>query len=74
MARQDVPNVLAFPLVVAIERLCALNISYEVIKTFPQKRHDEFMWRDEDAYVVKQVVTLDHKVVLTVGCKCRKEV
>ena len=37
-------------------------------------KHDEFMWRDEDAYVVKQVVTLDHKVVLTVGCKCRKEV
>ncbi|MEA5092228.1 hypothetical protein SDC9_31347 [bioreactor metagenome] len=74
MVRQEVPNVLAFPLGIAIERLCALNIPYEVIRTFPQKRHDEFMWRDEDAYVVKQVVTLDHKVVLTVGCKCRKEV
>jgi hypothetical protein len=74
MARQDVPNVLAFPMLIAVERLCALNIPYEVIRTFPQKRRDEFMWRDEDAYVVKQVVTLDHKVVLTVGCKCRKEV
>jgi len=74
MVRQDVPNVLAFPLIIAAERLGALNISYEVIRTLPQKRREEFMWRDEDAYVVKQVVALDHKVILTVGCKCRKEV
>jgi hypothetical protein len=74
MAGQDVPNVLAFPLTVAAARLGALNIVYEVIRTLPQKRREEFMWRDEDAYVVKQVVALDHKVILTVGCKCRKEV
>jgi hypothetical protein len=74
MAREDIPNILAFSLKVALERLTALHIVYEVVRTLPQKRRDEFMWRDEDAYVVKQEVTLDHKVILTVGCKCRKEV
>ncbi len=74
MAEYVIPNVLAFPLTIAIERLERLGIVYEIIRTLPQKRREELIWRDQDAYVVKQIVTPDYRVILTVACKCRKEV
>ncbi|MDD4321339.1 MAG: hypothetical protein PHH31_07365 [Acidaminococcaceae bacterium] len=74
MVEYAIANVLAFPLTIAIERLRKQGIAYEVIRTLPQKRREELIWRDQDAYVVKQTVTPDYKVILTVACKCRKEV
>ena len=74
MAEYDIPNVLAFPLTIAMERLRERGIAYEIIRTLPQKRREELIWRNQDAYVVKQTVTPDYKVILTLACKCRKEV
>lgn len=74
MVTNVIPNVLAFPLAVAIARLNELGVDYEIVKTLPFKKREEFIWREQDAYVVKQTAALDHKVILTVACKCRKEV
>lgn len=74
MAENAILNVLAFPFLIARERLEKAGIVYEVIRTLPPKRRDEFIWRDEDAYVIKQTIAPDYKVILIVGCKSRKEV
>jgi len=74
MAENAIPNVMAFPLTIAMARLEKLGVSYEIIRTLPPKRREEFIWRDEDAYVLKQTIAPDYKAILLVGCKCRKEV
>jgi len=70
----DSPNVLAFHLPIALKILNQAGFEVKLVKTVAAKLPKEFVWRDDDAYVLKQVVTPDHKIILTVGCKTRKEV
>lgn len=70
----QIPNVLAFLLPAAQEILHKAGYEVQVVKTLAAKLPKEFVWRDDAAYVLKQVMAPDHKIILTVGCKTRKEV
>lgn len=69
-----VPDLLALPLVKAEKILCEAGIAYELRQTKPpREKHDELKVIPME-YVVKQLITAEHKIILVTSTKYRKEV
>ena len=74
MAKEPVPDVLGYKLVLAEKALEEAGWEWTIEETVPYKRREGFVRRQEDAYVLRQTLTPDNKLVLLVGYKVGKEV
>lgn len=63
------PDVLARPLSYALKTLHAQGWETEVVRAEPYFHHATQVWRDADAYVLKQSRAADNIIQLIVGCK-----
>ena len=45
------------------------GLSVTLVKAEPAFHRDTLVWRDDFAYVLKQINALDHKVTLIIGCQ-----
>jgi len=70
---KQVPDVLGFKLVEAEELLRADGWEWTIEEALPYKVPKEFVRHKEDAYILRQSLMPDNKVILLVGYKYGKE-
>ena len=63
------PDLLARPLAKALAMAEKAGWQVEIRRAEPFFRRKELVWSDGRAYVLKQVVESDHKLLLYVGCR-----
>jgi hypothetical protein len=64
-----IPDLLARPLAEAVKMAEEAGWQVEIVKAEPYFHRDSLVWRDENAYVIKQSVKPDHILTLIVGCQ-----
>lgn len=64
-----VPDLVARPLAEAVLMAKEAGLSVTLVKAEPAFHRDTLVWRDDFAYVLKQINALDHKVTMIIGCQ-----
>ena len=63
-----VPDLVARPLAEAVLMAKEAGLSVTLVKAEPAFHRDTLVWRDDFAYVLKQINALDHKTLI-IGCQ-----